>query len=82
MKSISIVLLVLISANLYVQRDFSNSKITKVATWNRDTNSRPRSFWLFRRNYCKPKPFIIDFGSGLIRRLAAGTDRYGNHKND
>jgi ribonuclease Z len=76
MKLKSIILLVLITMNLYAQRDFSNSEITKVVLLGTGTPiPDPDRSGCSVAIIVNSMPYIIDFGSGLIRRLAARTDR-------
>jgi ribonuclease Z len=68
--------------NLYAQRDFSNSEITKVVLLGTGTPiPDPDRSGCSVAIIVNSMPYIIDFGSGLIRRLAARTDRYGKPEN-
>ena len=79
MKTIFTILLSILITSLYGQRNFSDSEITKVVLLGTGTPI-PES----DRSGCSvaiivnSMPYIIDFGPGLIRRLAAVTETFGD----
>jgi len=78
MKLVSTILLFLLIINLHAQRDFSDSEITKVVLLGTGnpfpTPERSGSSVAIVVN---TKPYIIDFGPGVIRRLAAVSENFG-----
>lgn len=77
MKLFPLILLLTIS-NLYAQRDFSDSEITKVILLGTGTPVPETD-----RSGCSvavivnSMPYIVDFGPGLIRQLATFTEDQG-----
>jgi len=60
------------------QRDFSNSKITKlVLLGTGNPNPNPAHSGPSVAIIVNDEPYIVDFGPGLIRRAAALSERYG-----
>jgi len=79
MKLISTIFLTLVVTNLYAQRDFSDSEITKLVLLGTGTPIlNPDRSGCSVAVVVNSVPYIIDFGPGLIRRLAAVTERFGN----
>lgn len=69
--------------NSYAQRDFSESKITKVILLGTgNPNPSPEQSGCSVLILVKDTPYIVDFGPGLIRRAAALTPKYGGKLNN
>ncbi len=79
MKPIFTIFLFILITNLHAQRDFSDSEITKVVLLGTGTPlAEPDRSGCSVAIIVNAMPYIVDFGPGLIRRLAAVTERFGD----
>ena len=75
-----IILLSLILTNIYAQRDFSDSDITKVVMLGTGTPiPSPSQSGFSVAIVVNDTPYIVDFGPGLIRQAAAMSPRFGGN---
>jgi ribonuclease BN (tRNA processing enzyme) len=76
----SIIILSIIFTNIYAQRDFSDSDITKVVMLGTGTPvPSPSQSGCSVAIVVNNTPYIVDFGPGLIRKAAAMSPRYGGN---
>ncbi|RLD64570.1 MAG: MBL fold metallo-hydrolase, partial [Bacteroidetes bacterium] len=72
------IFLLLVAYYTIAQRDFSNSKITKVVMLGTgNPNPSPSQSGCSVAIIVNDTPYIVDFGPGLIRQAAAMSPRYG-----
>lgn len=76
-QSFSILLLLLCTATLFAQTDYSDSKITQVVMLGSgNPNPSPSQSGCSVAIVVNDTPYIVDFGPGLIRQAAAMSPRY------
>ncbi len=82
MKLRTTIFLFIITISVYAQRDFSDSKITKVVLLGTGSpEADPDRSGCSVAIVVNSTPYIVDFGPGLMRKLAARIERYGKPKN-
>ncbi|MEM9329241.1 MAG: MBL fold metallo-hydrolase [Bacteroidota bacterium] len=71
-------LLICIRCDLFAQRDFSDSEITKVVLLGTgNPNANPERSGPSVAIVVNDTPYIVDFGPGVIRRATALSEQYG-----
>ena len=78
MKTKLLILFLVVSISVAAQRDFSDSRITKVVLLGTgNPNPSPFQSGCAIMILVRDTPYIIDFGPGLVRKAAALTTAYG-----
>lgn len=79
MKLLSLIILSLTITQVHAQHDYSDSEITQLVLLGTGTPSPlPHRSGSSVAIIVNSMPYIIDFGPGVVRRLAAVTERYGS----
>jgi len=79
MKLLSIIILLLSTTNIHAQRDYSDSEITKLVLLGTGTPiADPNRSGCSIAIIVNSMPYIIDFGPGVVRKLAAVSETFGN----
>ena len=80
MKTIFTILFSLLITSLYGQRDFSDSETTKLVLLGTGTPfPNPLRSGCSIAIVVNDMPYIVDFGSGLIRKAAAMSESFGGN---